>query len=45
MPLIRVLIVDDSSVVRRTLKTVLLSDPDFSIARAAADAKEAIELP
>ena len=44
MPLIRVLIVDDSSVVRRTLKTVLLSDPDFSIVGAGADGKEGIEL-
>jgi two-component system chemotaxis response regulator CheB len=44
MPLIRVLIVDDSSVVRRTLKTVLLSDPDFSIVGAGSDGKEGIEL-
>ena len=44
MPLIRVLIVDDSSVVRRTLKTVLLSDPDFSVVGAGADGKEGIEL-
>ena len=44
MPLIRVLIVDDSSVVRRTLKTVLLSDPDFSVVGAGSDGKEGIEL-
>lgn len=44
MPLIRVLIVDDSSVVRRTLKTVLLSDPDFSLVGAGSDGKEGLEL-
>ena len=44
MPLIRVLIVDDSSVVRRTLKTVLLSDPDFSVVGAGSDGKEGMEL-
>jgi two-component system chemotaxis response regulator CheB len=44
MPLIRVLIVDDSSVVRRTLKTVLLSDPDFSVVGAGSDGKEGVEL-
>lgn len=44
MPLIRVLIVDDSSVVRRILKTVLLSDPDFNLVGAGCDGKEGIEL-
>ena len=44
MPFIRVLIVDDSSVVRRTLKTVLLSDPDFNLVGAGCDGKEGIEL-
>lgn len=44
MPLIRVLVVDDSSVVRRTLKTVILSDPDFNLVGAGCDGKEGIEL-
>ncbi len=44
MPLIRVLIVDDSSVIRRTLKTVLLSDPDFNLVGAGCDGKEGVEL-
>ncbi len=44
MPSIRVLIVDDSSVVRRILKTVLLSDPDFNLVGAGCDGKEGIEL-
>lgn len=44
MAFIRVLIVDDSSVVRRTLKTVLLSDPDFNLVGAGSDGKEGIEL-
>ncbi len=44
MPLIRVLIVDDSSVIRRTLKTVLLSDPDFNLVGAGSDGKEGVEL-
>ncbi len=44
MPLIRVLIVDDSSVVRRTLKTVLLSDPEIKLVGAGCDGKEGLEL-
>ena len=34
---IRVLIVDDSAVVRQTLKEVLESDPDIEIMGVAAD--------
>lgn len=43
MPPIRVLVVDDSSVVRRTLKTVLSSDPGIEVLTPAIDGKEGLE--
>lgn len=43
MPPIRVLVVDDSSVVRRTLKAVLSSDPEIEFLTPAIDGKEGLE--
>ena len=41
---VRVLIVDDSAVVRRVLKTLLETDPDIRVIGMAADGGEAVEL-
>ena len=41
---VRVLIVDDSEVVRRVLKTLLELDPDIRVIGMAADGGEAVEL-
>lgn len=41
---VRVLIVDDSLVVRRILKTMLETDPDIRVVGMAADGGEAVEL-
>jgi two-component system, chemotaxis family, protein-glutamate methylesterase/glutaminase len=41
---VRVLIVDDSAVVRRVLKTLLEMDPDIRVIGTAADGAEAVEL-
>lgn len=44
MAVINVLIVDDSSVVRRTLKTVLSSDPEINVVGSASDGREGVDL-
>jgi two-component system chemotaxis response regulator CheB len=41
---IRVLIVDDSAVMRSLLRSVLLSDPDIEVAATAADGASALEV-
>lgn len=43
MPPIRVLVVDDSSVVRRTLNTVLGSDPNIDVLTPAVDGLQGVE--
>lgn len=42
--MIRVLIVDDSSFMRRSLGTMLKNDPEFELVGSASDGQEAIEL-
>lgn len=43
MPPIRVLVVDDSSVVRRTLNTVLSSDPNIELLTPAVDGQQGLD--
>ena len=43
--MIKVLIVDDSSFVRRTLAALLEKDPDIEVAGMAANGEQAISLP
>ncbi len=44
MSKVRVLVVDDSLTVRKRLREILESDPDFEVVADAADGKEAIEM-
>ncbi|MEQ4546045.1 response regulator, partial [Nocardioides kribbensis] len=41
--MIRVLVVDDSAVLRRLITTVLAADPDIEVVGTAVDGLEAIE--
>ncbi|MCX5712150.1 MAG: response regulator [Candidatus Omnitrophica bacterium] len=40
---IRVLVVDDSALVRETVKAILMSDPDIEVVGVAKDGKEGVE--
>jgi two-component system chemotaxis response regulator CheB len=43
MPKIRVLVVDDSVVIRRMVSDVLSGEPDIDVAGAAADGRIALQ--